>query len=163
MIKDLRTHAAPDITGLRPSHIKVLFRGRREQDSPEARCRMLLSRLIHRTLEEPDGLGPSDFWENFSGGKLSVLPRTEKKPRHVGCKNLLYKLIASIQGRAYDKALVALAGPAHLAGKPNGVLAAAIMAQMELDYMQRVAESDANDIRCILTTDAEAAFNLQVK
>ena len=29
---------------------------------------------------------------------------------------------------------------------------------MELDYMQRVAESDANDIRCILTTDAEAAF-----
>ena len=37
---------------------------------------------------------------------------------------------------------VALAGPAHLAGKPNGVLAALIMAQMELDYMQRVAESN---------------------
>ena len=39
VIKDLRTHAAPDVTGLRPSHIKVLFRGRREQDSPEVRCR----------------------------------------------------------------------------------------------------------------------------
>ena len=53
---------------------------------------------------------------------------------------------------------MALAGPAHLAGKPNGVLAAAIMAQMELDHMQREAESDAGSIRCILTTDAEAAF-----
>ena len=87
-----------------------------------------------------------------------MIPRTDKKPRPVGGKNLLYKLITSIQGRAYDKALVALAGPGHLAGKPNGVLAAAIMAQMELDYMQRVAESDADTIRCILTTDAEAAF-----
>jgi hypothetical protein len=76
----------------------------------------------------------------------------------VGGKNLLYELITSIQGRAHDKALVALFGPAHLAGKPNGVLAAAIMAQMELDYMQRVAESDEDNIRCILTTDAEAAF-----
>ena len=130
VVKDLRTHAAPDITGLRSSHIKVLFRGRREQDSPEARCRLLLSRLIHRTLEEPDGLGPSDFWENFAGGKLSVIPRDAKKPRPVGGKNLLYKLITSIQGRAHDKALVALVGPAHLAGKPNVVLVAAIMEQM---------------------------------
>jgi hypothetical protein len=32
------------------------------------------------------------------------------------------------------------------------------MAQMELDYMQRVAEADTDSIRCILTTDAEAAF-----
>ncbi len=32
------------------------------------------------------------------------------------------------------------------------------MAQMELDYMQRVAKSDDDNIRCILTTDAEAAF-----
>jgi len=158
VVKDLRTHAAPDITGLRPGHIKVLFRGRREQDSPEARCRLLISRLIHRTLEEPHGLGPSDFWENFAGGKLSVIPRDRKKLRPVGGKNLIYKLITSIQGRAHDKALVALAGPAHLAGKPNGVLAAAIMAQMELDYMQRVAESNVENVRCILTTDAEAAF-----
>ncbi len=76
----------------------------------------------------------------------------------MGSKNLLYKLITSIQGRAHNKTLVALAGPAHLAGKPNGVLAAAIMAQMELNYMQHVAVSDENKIRCILTTDAEAAF-----
>ncbi len=76
----------------------------------------------------------------------------------MGGNNLLYKFITSIQGRAHDKALVALVGPAHLAGKPNGVLAAAIMAQMELDYMQRVAESDKDNIRCILTTDGEAAF-----
>ena len=26
VIKDLRTHAAPDMTGLRPSHIKCIFR-----------------------------------------------------------------------------------------------------------------------------------------
>ena len=71
----------------------------------------------------------------------------------------MYKLITSIQGRAYDKALVALAVPAHLAGKPNGVLAAAIMAQMELDNMQCEAdESETGRVRCILTTDAEAAF-----
>ena len=51
-----------------------------------------------------------------------------------------------------------LAGPAHLAGKPSGVLAAAIMAQIELDYAQFVTEDDPDDIRCILTTDAKAAF-----
>ena len=61
-------------------------------------------------------------------------------------------------GRISDKALVALAGPAHLAGKSNGVLAAAIMAQMELDYSQYVTEENPDDIRCILTTDAKAAF-----
>ena len=32
------------------------------------------------------------------------------------------------------------------------------MAQMELDYAQRVTESDELSIRCILTTDAESAF-----
>ncbi len=53
----------------------------------------------------------------------------------MGGKNLQYKLITSIQGRVHDKTLVALAGSAYLAGKPNGVLVAAIMAQMELDYM----------------------------
>ncbi len=76
----------------------------------------------------------------------------------MGDKNLLYKLITYIQGREHDKALVALAGPAHLANKPTRVLAAGIMAQMELDYMQRVAESDEDIIRCILTTNSEAAF-----
>jgi hypothetical protein len=53
VIKDLRVHAAPDMTGLRPSHIKCIFRGRRENDSPEARCRVSLSRLIHLTFEDP--------------------------------------------------------------------------------------------------------------
>ena len=46
VIKDLRTHAAPDMTGLRPSHIKCIFRGRRKSGSPEARSRFLLDRLI---------------------------------------------------------------------------------------------------------------------
>ena len=54
--------------------------------------------------------------------------------------------------------MVELAGLVHLAGKPNGVVAAALMTQMELDYMQRRLELDPNDIRVILTTDAEAAF-----
>ena len=157
VIKDLRTHAAPDMTGLRPSHIKCIFRGRREAGSPEARTRMLLNRLIHGTLENPSQLGPTEFWENFAGGKLSVIPQ-ENKPRPVGQKNILYKIITSILGRTNNKALVDLAGPAHLAGKPSGVLAAAIMAQMELDYSQFVTEDDPTNIRCTLTTDARAAF-----
>ena len=157
VIKDLRTHAAPDMTGLRPSHIKCIFRGRREAGSPEARSRIFLGRLIHQTMEDPSQLGPNDFWENFAGGKLSVIPQGSK-PRPVGQKNILYKIITSILGRTNDKALVDLAGPAHLAGKPSGVLAAAIMAQMELDYSQFVVEDDPDDIRCILTTDARAAF-----
>ena len=116
VIKDLRTHAAPDMTGLRPSHIKCLFRGRREQDSPEATCRVFLYRLIHSILENPTRLGPTEFWENFDGGKLTVIPQA-KKPRPVGQKNLIYKLITSINGRKHDKTLVELADPAHLAGK----------------------------------------------
>ena len=157
VIKDLRTHAAPDMTGLRPSHIKCIFRGRREAGSPEARSRILLSRLIHETMENPSLLGPTDFWENFAGGKLSVIAQ-ENKPRPVGQKNTLYKITTSILGRINNKALVDLAGPAHLAGKPSGVLAAAIMAQMELDYAQFLAEDAPENIRCILTTDAKAAF-----
>ena len=102
-------------------------------------------------------MGPDDFWENFAGGKLSVIPQ-ENKARPVGQKNILYKIMMSILGRTNDKALVRLAGPAHLAGKPSGVLAAAIMAQMELDYAQFVVEDDPEDIRCVLTTDARAAF-----
>lgn len=157
VIKDLRTHAAPDMTGLRPSHIKCIFRGRREAGSPEARTRLSLSRLIHLTMEDPSRLGPGDFWENFTGGKLSVI-LDGNKPRPVGQKNLLYKIITSLLGRTNDKALVGLAGPAHLAGKSSGVLAAAIMAQMELDYAQFVVEDNSDDIRCVLTTDAKSAF-----
>jgi len=157
IIKDLRTHAAPDMTGLRPSHIKCIFRGRREEGSPEARTRVLLDRLIHLTMEDPSRLGSCEFWENFTGGKLSVIPHG-RKPRPVGQKNTLYKIMVSILGRTNDKALVDLAGPAHLAGKSSGVLAAAIMAQMELDYAQYIVEENPNDIRCILTTDAKSAF-----
>ena len=159
VIKDLRVHAAPDMTGLRPTGhiIKCLFRGRREQDCPEVRSRLSLSRLIHLILENPSCLGTEDFWENFCGGKLSVVSM-DTKPRPVGQKNILYKILTSIQGRMHDQALVKLAGPGHLAGKPNGVLAAAFMAQMELDYAQYVVESDPDDIRCILTTDAKSAF-----
>ena len=145
VIKDLRTHAAPDTTGLRPSHIKCLFRGRREAGSPEARSRFLLDRLIHATMENPSKLGPKEFWESFAGGKLSVIPQNNK-PRPVGQKNILYKIITSILGRSNDKALVDLSGPAHLSGKPSGVLAAAIMAQMELNYAQFVVEDNPGDI-----------------
>ena len=66
--------------------------------------------------------------------------------------------MVSILGRKNEKALVDLAGPAHLAGKSSGVLAAAVMAQMELNYAQYVAEDNPKDIRCILTTDAKSAF-----
>ena len=72
VIKDLRTHAAPDMIGLRPSHIKCIFRGRMEVGSPEARTCVLLNRLIHLTMEDPSRLGPREFWENFTGGKLSL-------------------------------------------------------------------------------------------
>jgi hypothetical protein len=153
IIKDLRPHAAPDTTGLRPDHLRCLFRGLREIGSPEVRSRTSLSRLIHLTLEDPTRLGPRDFWENFAGGKLTVLPN-DNKVRPVASKNCLYKIITSILGRVHDKALVKLAGPAHLAGKPSGVLAAALMAQMELDY----AHFSDEEVRCILTTDAKAAF-----
>jgi hypothetical protein len=108
-------------------------------------------------MENPSMLGPTEFWENFAGGKLSVISQGNK-PRPVGQKNILYKIITSLLGRTNDKALVSLAGPAHLVGKKSGVLAAAIMAQMELDYAQFVVEDNPDDIRCILTTDAKAAF-----
>ena len=68
--------------------------------------------------------------------------------------------MVSILGRTNDKVLVDLTGSAHLAGKSSGVLATAVMAQMELDYAQYVAEDNPKDIRCILTvtTDAKSAF-----
>ena len=113
VIKDLRMHAAPDMTGLRPSHIKCIFRGGREAGSPEARSRIFLGRLIHETIENPSALGPEEFWENFAGGKLSIIPHGNK-PRPVGQKNILYKIITSILGRANDSALVTLADYASI-------------------------------------------------
>jgi hypothetical protein len=115
------------MTGLRPSHIKSIFRGRREQDAPEVKCRQLFYRLIHLTLEHPANLGTDEFWTNFAGGQLSVIIQGIKA-RPVQSKNVLYKIMTSIQGRAHDKTLVQLAGPGHLAGKKNGVLAAVTMA-----------------------------------
>ena len=78
---------------------------RREQDSSQATCCVFFYRLIHSILENPTRLGPTEFWENFDGGKLTVIPQA-KKPRPVGQKNLIYKLITSINGRKHDKALV---------------------------------------------------------
>ena len=155
VVKDLRAHAAPDMTGLRANHIKCIFRGRRELASPEMRTRNSLYQLLHNILQDPDRLGPDDFWMYLAGGKLSVITA---KARPVGSKNLLLKMLQSINDRVHDKELVHLAGPAHLAGKRNGVLSAALMAQMEIDFAQYVVESDPDIIRCILTTDAKAAF-----
>ena len=155
IMKDLRRDAAPDTTGLRANHLKCIFRGKREQGSPEMRSRYALFRLLHKTLEDPDRLGPIAFWRHFCGGKLSVITA---KARPVGQKNLLLKILQSINDRAYNKEFLHLAGPAHLAGKKNGVMAAALMALMEVDYAQHVVEEDPSQIRCILTTDAKAAF-----
>jgi hypothetical protein len=155
VVKDLRPHAAPDTTGLRANHIKCIFRGKREQGSPEMRSRFALYRLLHKTLEDPDRLGPETYWRHFCGGKLSVIT---EKARPVGQKNLLLKILQSINDRLYNKEFLHLSGPAHLAGKKNGVMAAALMALMEVDYAQHVVEEDPSKIRCILTTDAKAAF-----
>ena len=70
------------MTGLRPSHIKCLFRGR-EQDSPEATCRVFLYRLIYSILENPTRLGVTEFWENFDGGKLTVIPQPHLQAYHI--------------------------------------------------------------------------------
>ena len=75
----------------------------------------------------------------------------------MGSKNLLLKMLQSINDRVHDKELVHLAGSAHLA-KRNVVLSAALMAQMEIDFAQYVVESNPDIIRCILTTDAKTAF-----
>ena len=40
----------------------------------------------------------------------------------------------------------------------TAVLAAALMSQMEVDYAQHIVEDHARENRCILTTDAKAAF-----
>ena len=108
-------------------------------------------------METPSRLGTKEFWESFAGGKLSVIPQN-KKTRPVGQKNILYKIMTSVLGQTNDRALVDLSGPAHLSGKPSGVLAAAIMAQMEFDYAQFVAKYNPENIKCILTTDSRAAF-----
>jgi hypothetical protein len=153
VIKDARLHATPDMTGLRAAHIKTIFRGRRELSSPQMNCRIAIETLIHNIMTNPAKLGDDLFWEYFAGGKLSIILQHEKI-RPISQKNFLLKLITSIQGRLYDKDLHKLAGPAHLAGRKDGVLSAAIMTQMELDY----AKANPQKTRCILLTDAKSAF-----
>ena len=141
------------MTGYRAGHIKAVFRGRRENDSPEMQCRKALNNLTHNVMIDPNRLGPDAFWEFFAGGKLSILVQNGKI-RPIGQKNLLLKIITAIQGRLYDKDLHRVAGPAHLAGRRDGVLAVAVMTQMELDYSQ----CNPDKVRGILVTDAKAAF-----
>ena len=54
--------------------------------------------------------------------------------------------MTSVLGRTNDRALVDLSGPAHLSGKPSGVFAAVLMAQMELDCAQFVVEDNPKNI-----------------
>jgi len=152
VIKDLKIHPAPDTTGLRPGHIKCIFRGRKGPLSAEVRCRTLIDSLIHNIMSDPERFGDEDLWAYFFGGKLTLL--MQRKLRPIGQKNTLLKVINAIQGRLHDEELREEAGPGHLNGKKDGPLAAAVMAQMELDY----AQCNPDQIRCVLVTDAQNAF-----
>ena len=57
VIKDLKIHPAPDTTGLRPGHIKCIFRGRKGPLSAEVRCRTLIDSLIHNIMSDPERFG----------------------------------------------------------------------------------------------------------
>jgi hypothetical protein len=152
VIKDLKVHPAPDTTGLRPGHIKCIFRGCKGPHSAEVRCRNLLDSLIHNIMSDPERFGDEDLWKYFYGGKLTLLMQNKLRP--IGQKNTLLKVINAIQGRLNDEELRRKAGPGHLNGKKDGPLAAAVMAQMELDY----AQCNPDQIRCVLVTDAKNAF-----
>ena len=76
----------------------------------------------------------------------------------MGQKTQLLKIIQSINDRAHNKKLLLLAGPAHLARKKNGVLAAVLMVQIEVDYTQHIADDDTRELRCTLTTNTKSAF-----
>ena len=152
IIKDLKTHVAPDTTGLRPGHIKCIFRGRKGPYSPEVRCRNMLDSLIHYIMSDPERFGEVDLWRYFFGGKLTLLMQNKVRP--ISQKNTLLKLINAILGRLHDDELRRSAGPGHLNGKKDGPLAAAVMAQMELDY----AQCNPHQVRCVLVTDAKNAF-----
>jgi len=152
IIKDLKTHVAPDTTGLRPGHIKCIFRGRKGPYSPEVRCRTMLDALIHQIMSDPERFGEVDLWRYFFGGKLTLLMQNKVRP--IAQKNTLLKLINAILGRLHDDELRRSAGPGHLNGKKDGPLAAAVMAQMELDY----AQCNPDQVRCVLVTDAKNAF-----
>ena len=152
VIKDLKIHPAPDTTGLRPGHIKCIFRGRKGPHSAEVRCRTLLDSLIHNIMSDPERFGDEDLWRYFFGGKLTLLMQSKLRP--IGQKNTILKVINAIQGRLNDEELFREAGPGHLNGKKDGPLAAAVMAQMELDF----AQCNPDQVRCVLVTDAKNAF-----
>jgi hypothetical protein len=103
-------------------------------------------------MSDPERFGDEDLWAYFFGGKLTLL--MQRKLRPIGQKNTLLKVINAIQGRLHDEELRKEAGPGHLNGKKDGPLAAAVMAQMELDY----AQCNPDQIRCVLVTDAQNAF-----
>ena len=90
VVKDLRPHMASDTTGLHANCINVFF-GKRELGSPKVRSRFALYRLFHKTLEDPDRLGPEKFWRHFAGGELSVIIA---KARTIGKKTYFSKFHA---------------------------------------------------------------------
>jgi len=94
-------------------------------------------------MSDPERFGDEDLWKYFYGGKLTLLMQSKLRP--IGQKNTLLKVINAIQGRLNDEELRREAGPGHLNGKKDGPLAAAVMAQMELDY----AQCNPDQVRCV--------------
>lgn len=72
----------------------------------------------------------------------------------MGSQNLFFKIISAVLDRKSSAQFCELAGASHLGHTPSGVMAAALMAQMELDYAASIAEEP----RVILKTDASKAF-----
>ena len=148
VIKDLSPHASPDCTGHRAGHVQAIFRGRREMGSPQRRAQDAILELLYQLVREPDRVGDNEFWVYFTGAKLATIPRP------VGSQNLFFKLISAVLDRKSSAQFHELAGACHLGHTPSGVMAAALMAQMELDYAASVPEEP----RVILKTDASKAF-----
>ena len=148
VIKDLSPHASPDCTGHRAGHMQAIFRGRREIGSPQRRAQDAMLELLYQLVREPDQVGDHEFWVHFTGAKLATIPRP------VGSQNLFFKVISAILDRKSSAQFCELAGASHLGHTPSGVMAAALMAQMELDY----AASTVEEPRVILKTDASKAF-----
>jgi len=94
-------------------------------------------------MSDPERFGEVDLWRYFFGGKLTLLMQNKVRP--IAQKNTLLKLINAILGRLHDDELRRSAGPGHLNGKKDGPLAAAVMAQMELDY----AQCNPDQVRCV--------------
>ena len=65
--------------GCKRSSTPCIFSGKRKLGSPEARSQFAFYWLHYKTLEDPDRLGPEDFWKHFAGGKLSVIT-TKARP-----------------------------------------------------------------------------------